>query len=328
MTEVTTWRHNHHIDPHLGVWEWQIPAYLFLGGLVAGLMILGALWRMRRGGEQGRALTFYGGIAAPVLLSLGMLFLLWDLAYPTHVYRFYMAFRPTSPMSWGAWILILVYPAQILALALPGGIERFGGRLQFLNGVWDKVKQIARRVPSTINSVNIGGGVLLGIYTGVLLGTMAARPLWNSALLPPLFLVSGFSAAAAFGLLAKPREAEKRMLVRYDIAALATEMVILLLMIVGLTTGSLASQRAAELILGGPFTASFWVIVVGLGLLLPLWLEVREMRHAPVPLWLGPALVLFGGLALRFVLVIAGQVSEIPHADTLDAAARMMHGQG
>jgi protein NrfD len=40
-------------------------------------------------------------------------------------------------------------------------------------------------------------GVALGIYTGILLNTMVARPLWNSAILGPLFLVSGLSAGAA-----------------------------------------------------------------------------------------------------------------------------------
>jgi hypothetical protein len=40
-------------------------------------------------------------------------------------------------------------------------------------------------------------GVGLGIYTGILLNTMVARPLWNSAILGPLFLVSGLSAGAA-----------------------------------------------------------------------------------------------------------------------------------
>jgi len=28
------------IDPSMHVWEWQIPVYLFSGGLVAGMMII------------------------------------------------------------------------------------------------------------------------------------------------------------------------------------------------------------------------------------------------------------------------------------------------
>ena len=41
-------------------------------------------------------------------------------------------------------------------------------------------------------------GVVLGIYTGILLSAFGARPLWNSAVLGLLFLISGLSSAAAF----------------------------------------------------------------------------------------------------------------------------------
>ena len=40
LTELTISRHNPLVDPTLHVWEWQIPIYLFLGGMVAGLMII------------------------------------------------------------------------------------------------------------------------------------------------------------------------------------------------------------------------------------------------------------------------------------------------
>ncbi len=40
MTELTLTRHNPMVDPGLAVWAWQIPIYLFLGGLVAGLMVI------------------------------------------------------------------------------------------------------------------------------------------------------------------------------------------------------------------------------------------------------------------------------------------------
>jgi len=317
MTEITNFRHNHLIDPHLEIWEWQIPLYLFVGGLVAGLMILGGIWRLMGKEKEGRALLFYGPLTAPILLSLGMVFLLLDLAYPEHVFRFYTTFEPLSPMSWGSWILLFVYPAQILALALPNGLETFKGKLRFLNPIWNIVKNIAGKAPKQIAWINVIGGASLGIYTGILLGTVAARPLWNSAVLPPLFLVSGFSAACAFGLLAKPTSNEIKNLFRWDIAALIIEVVLLGSWILSLITGPTGSINAANLILGGPFTASFWVFVVFVGIALPLWLEFREMLHRPVPVWVGPALVLVGGLALRFVIVMAGQVSHFPEIEPL-----------
>ena len=40
LPELDITRANHLIDPSVHVWAWQIPVYLFLGGWVAGNMIL------------------------------------------------------------------------------------------------------------------------------------------------------------------------------------------------------------------------------------------------------------------------------------------------
>ena len=39
MIEFTSTRANLLVDPFLHVWGWEIPVYLFLGGLAAGLLI-------------------------------------------------------------------------------------------------------------------------------------------------------------------------------------------------------------------------------------------------------------------------------------------------
>jgi formate-dependent nitrite reductase membrane component NrfD len=320
-TEITTWRSTPHIDPHLEVWEWQIPAYLFLGGLVAGLMILNALWRLQGRNDEGRAVTLYGAIAAPVLLSLGMFFLFLDLTNKENIFRFYMAFRPTSPMSWGAWILLAVYPVQILLLALPAGLEKFGGRLKLLNPAWNWIKSFAVRYERVILWASIVLGSALGVYTGILLSVTTARPLWNSGVLGPLFLVSGLSAASAFVMLAKPTRPEAHSAARWDAGLLIAELLLLGLLLINLNTGSAAQRDAVNLFLGGSFTAGFWVFVIMVGILLPLWLELREMTHRYSPAWLAPTLVLFGSLALRYVLVMAGQVSHLGHHMTATGGA-------
>ena len=40
MLEITSTRHNPLVDPVLSVWSWEIPVYLFFGGMIAGMMIL------------------------------------------------------------------------------------------------------------------------------------------------------------------------------------------------------------------------------------------------------------------------------------------------
>ena len=90
------------IDPVLAVWSWEIPVYLYLGGLVAGLMILSG-YHILRARWDDRAQGHY--VTAPllsiVLLSLGMLALFLDLTHKLYVWRLYLTFQVTSPMSWG-----------------------------------------------------------------------------------------------------------------------------------------------------------------------------------------------------------------------------------
>jgi formate-dependent nitrite reductase membrane component NrfD len=56
--ELFITRHNHLIDPFVHVWSWQIPVYLFLGGWVAGNMILTGYFML--GGRTSHVMTSTG----------------------------------------------------------------------------------------------------------------------------------------------------------------------------------------------------------------------------------------------------------------------------
>jgi protein NrfD len=78
--------------------------------------------------------------------------------------------------------------------------------------------------------------------------------------------------------------------------------------------GFLASTQvqidAANMFLGGPYTMSFWIFVVILGMLLPALLEIMELGKFHIPVVMPAILVIFGSLMLRFIIVYAGQVSR------------------
>lgn len=281
MTELDVIRTN-----VLPVWHWEVPVYLFLGGLAAGLMILGAILGRRENASRAMRLL---PLAAPVVLSAGMLALFLDLEFKLHVLQFYTAFRVTSPMSWGAWILVAVYPA---AIAL--GLVRLG-KLRFEN-------------VRLLEQANVVLGIALGVYTGVLLATLSARALWSSALLGPLFLVSGFSTAAAVAMLLRIDHQEHETVRRWDIAAIAVELALLAMFFIHLASSGTRGRAAAELFFGGPFTATFWALVVLAGLAVPLTLELAESRRGLRPTAMTPVLLLAGGFALRWLFVAAGQV--------------------
>jgi len=311
MNEITSTRHNHLIDPVMHVWGWEIPLYLFMGGVVAGIMIFTG-WRMLRNPDEDSS-TAMGLLpwTAPVAISLGMFFLWLDLEHPFNAWRFYAAFKVSSPMSWGAWILLGIYPVSILLswVTTPEHLKGLVRRRMEAVSAFRRLDDWALGNTRALAVMNIVMGAALGIYTGVLLGTMAARPLWNSALLGPLFLVSGLSTGAAFMLLFGLKDRERRVLGRADMGLIAAELALLALWMIGLATGGGPSEAALATILGGPYTAAFWTMVVALGLLAPLLGEWLEFRHGAVPGRGTAVLVLMGGFALRWILVFAGQAS-------------------
>jgi len=318
--EVVSTNHNPLVRPILSIWGWQIPVYLFLGGVVAGVMVLLAALELSSGqrprSSGARAMPFI----ALLLLSAGMGALLLDLEHKAHVYRFYLALRPASPMSWGAWILALVYPALAL-LGLGSLPEAQRQRLlawrqsKALAGVlsWPLgwALRLADSKRRTIIWLNLATGAGLGLYTGLLLGTLAARAQWSQAVLGPLFLVSGVSTGAAALLLTRLDAAERHKLVRWDIAAVVIELALLGALLLGYLSSGAAGRAAAHELLGGDYTPAFWSLVVITGLLVPLSLELLELRRKLPLSRLAPAMILIGGLALRSVLVAAGQDAPV-----------------
>jgi formate-dependent nitrite reductase membrane component NrfD len=296
------------IDPALSIWGWEIPVYLFLGGMVAGMMIIMGYFLFKgRSRELRCSCTVLPGLGV-VLLSAGMLALFLDLEHPWYSWRMYLTFKPASPMSWGTWILLLVYPALLGAM-----LVRMPDLIKIM---FPSIGRLAEKAQSNtvfikwIGATNMALGAMLGIYTGILLSAFGARPLWNSALLGPLFLVSGLSTAAAFVHLISRDKYERVLLAKADNAFLGTELLFIVLLIIGLLSSTRVHIEAAQLILTGSYAPAFMVFVVGLGIVIPLIIQSLAVRHRIPHTPVAPILVIAGGLALRFVIVYAGQTSH------------------
>jgi protein NrfD len=306
MQELTITRHNALIDPSLHIWGWEIALYLFLGGMVAGLMIVSGYLVFRgRYHADGSSILKLPFISL-ALLSVGMLALFLDLEHRLYFWRMYVTFQPASPMSWGSWILLIVYPALLALAALrPPAflVHRFPPLARWSDALLRHPAAIRR-----IAVANMTCGVLLGVYTGVLLSAFGARPLWNSALLAPLFLVSGLSTAAALVHMISKDGEEQVLLAKADNGFLTTELVILALFLIGLVSSTSVHQEAAMLLLNGAFAPFFWVFIVGLGLVVPLSVQLLAVNHRINHTPVAPVLVIAGGLFLRFVIVFAGQM--------------------
>ena len=309
---LVTARANELIDPSLHIWTWEVAMYLFLGGVTAGIMIFAAVVALMKRDETAPFAATRLALLAPIVLSLGMTTLFLDLEHKLYAFRFYTTFRVLSPMSWGAWILLIIYPVsflQILSTLRRGAPQagEFVDRLAMGRAITDWCERYRRE----ISLVALPAGVLLGVYTAVLLSAFSARPFWNTGVLAPLFLVSGLSTAAALVALLTRDHGERAWFTRIDIVLIIVELVLVALFLINLATGSAKQIEALECcVMGGPYTFEFWVLFVGIGLLIPLVLEIMEMRGLGKPLALAAAvLVLFGGYTLRYVMVEVGQES-------------------
>jgi formate-dependent nitrite reductase membrane component NrfD len=202
---------------------------------------------------------------------------------------------------------MIVYPALWVntLIRIP---EPFQGKVP----LFDRWSAALNKHPVLIKNIGVANmllGTLLGMYTGVLLSSFGARPLWNSAMLWMLFLVSGLSAAAAFVHLIATDQYERELLAKADNAFLTLELFVFGGFITGLLTSTRVHIEAVRLLLDGPYAPAFWVLVIGMGILLPLTIQLLAVNHKVKHTAVAPLLVLAGGLALRFVIVYAGQYS-------------------
>ena len=308
---IISGRHLPHIDPHLELWHWPISVYLFLGGLSAGILFFAALFTILGKENEYTGAVKRATVIVPFALAIGLLALLYDLTHIMYVWNLYITINLQSPMSWGAWILMLVTPLSVLWVAgylkeyfpdwswQTGNVKKLGQIVDWIN--IHRLKMAWALIPSTL---------LLGIYTGILLSSFSARPLWNTAILGPLFLVSGLSTGAATIIWVSKNHVERKLFSKIDLSLILVELFLITHMIMSLYAGPEVQRQAADFLVGGQFMVAFFGFVVILGLIVPALLEALELKGLHIPVVLPVTLVLTGGLVFRFVMVDAGQLTK------------------
>jgi protein NrfD len=305
---IVSGRNNPLIDPHLEIWEWQIPSYLFLGGLAAGILFFASLYTLMKKEKQYKTAVEIAPLITPFLLVLGLFFLFLDLKHQLYFWRLYLTIKLESPMSWGAWVLMVITPLSFIWSAIH--IESVFPKWDWKFDIVKEIIVFFRKYKTEMAWVMVVSSVILGIYTGILLSAFNARPLWNTSILGPLFLTSGLSTGAAAIILMSKSHTERLALAKIDLILIAVEIFFIIHMFMGFRASTQVQIEASNLFLGGEFTALFWIFVMGLGLVIPAILEIMELKNKKVPYMVAPILVIVGGLIFRFIMVHAGQISR------------------
>jgi len=282
--------------PH---WTWFIIPYFFIGGLAGGAYFLAAIleW-FGRPDDRAVVRTGYDVAAVGALVSgflltvdLGQPLRFWHMLFQSENFPA-IVFKPWSPISFGAWAILLFGLFSVLS-ALGARAEEGRLRNPVLRAVGSAVR--GRALAKVIAAVGGLFGFFVAAYTGVLL-SVTNRPIWaDSPWLGALFVTSGASTGAATLILLAPgRGATARSLAwlsDFDFKALIVELLILVVFI-----ASLWPIRQVWV--------SFWgllllVGVVGAGIVAPLRLHANPARAA--------RLVLLGGFLLRVTTLLASE---------------------
>jgi formate-dependent nitrite reductase membrane component NrfD len=305
---IVSGRMNMMIDPHLHIWHWQIPLYLFLGGMAAGILFFAAFYFIRGREENYRTAVRITPFLTPFLLVIGLLALFLDLRHKLFFWQLYTNIKLQSPMSWGAWTLMVITPVSFIwcALHIRDIFPRWDWKFSWLRAI----EAFFNRYKKALAWVMLIYAIILGVYTGILLSAFNARPLWNTSILGPLFLFSGLSAGAAATLILSRNSEERKQFARVDLVLIGIELFLIVHMFMGFLASTQVQIEAAELFLGGDYTVAFWGFVVIIGMILPALLEILELGRFHVPALLPAILVIFGSFMLRFIIVYAGQASR------------------
>jgi len=274
-------------------WHASYAIYFFVIGICAGLAFLSygswidpALHALR---QKSAYLSF-------VLLAVGGLLLIGDLSQPT---RFLNILNPSylnfsSPLAWGALNIVCFGIASVLyILALRKG-EAQAPRAKLLATI---VALLALGLP---------------VYTGYDLTVHQSRPVWNTPIMPVLFVALAVTSGSAVGALLAPGadSAAHKVLRQYMLWSSAAVGVILV-SILGTTNYGGSAQELTFIVLT---TGTMGLVFIGVGLVAgtaaPVALLYGALGQRKSILLLSALLMLLGSAALRYALLMGPQVLQ------------------
>ncbi len=279
-------------------WTWQIPVYFWIGGIGAGVHLFSTVAQLL--GHEDRALIRTSRYTVLLTMILSPIFLIWDLGRPERFYNMLRILKLRSPMSTQSWSLFIFGNLGGMLAVRQAAEDGLLGR-----GVLSWL--VLRLIPERLLSIlALPFGLFVGFNTGNLISATSV-PMWarNWMLMAPTFLTSGLSTALSLLslVLHLGHSGEKktlRALRRAEKATLVIEGALFAASLARMSRWSkpLFSRKVAPLFVGGGILAG---IVAPMALLFG-----RETRGKSL---LASTLVLLGGLAFRFAIILGGRIS-------------------
>lgn len=327
-------------------WGLWVAIYILFIGLSAGSFLLSTLiyvFNVKRYERIGR-LALY---SAALCLIIGLLFILADLG---HAERFWKVFTSLSSSS-VLWFEIMFYIVYIIIIAIElyflmrtdlmslrdkstGIKQRFYRFLSF--GSWrldDDSRKRDMKVVKVLGIIGIPTAIAVHGGTGAVFAVVKAVPHWYTPLLPIVFITSALVSGAALLLFLrafffKPASDETPFLAglgKLAIGLLAVDWVLVifefLVVIYGAVPDAVAALR--DMLFGANWWI-FWVIQVGIGVFVPLYLVLFRGKSR-VSMGLAGLAIVIGIVAVRWNIIVPGlEVPKLEGFSNAFSSARLV----
>lgn len=241
-------------------WGLWVAAYAALIGMSAGaflIVILSYGFRVKMFRSMGQV-----ALLTALAALIGGLLAIWvDLGHPFRFLNLFLSTGTTSVMGWMSWLYI-IYGLILVALIF-----------------------LVRQNPDspTVRTLSLIGLPLVIVFGGAegsLFGVVGAQALWESGLTPIMFLVEGALSGVALVVflttIFEKLDYQAKPVIRWLVVGLLATVVVFLWaeFSTGLYAGVPAKAESLRTILYGPYWWVFWIVHLGLGILVPLVLLV------------------------------------------------------
>ncbi|OGP92628.1 MAG: hypothetical protein A2156_04540 [Deltaproteobacteria bacterium RBG_16_48_10] len=309
------------------VWRWEIAIYLYLAGMGAGSYVVGTITNWLFNPTLPKMISgFHLDLAKPALLwgpifvAIGAPFLILDLGIKR---RFlYACLNPKT--SWVARGVLILSTFIVLGLTV-FGISFFYPQLI-----------IDRPSPwLLLEIVSVIFAIATALYTGILLKSVKYVPLWDTPLLPVLFLASALStgsmgiilAMMGSGLLFSHAETIllAHKMVHPERILIVVEGLILALYLITRYRAKDQGGTSVRLLLFGKLKPLFWGGIVLIGFIFPFSLEYIYSRCPDCPelLYTTGFFLLCGGFFLRLGVLASGVKEQLPMQKLVEIKANL-----
>ncbi|HEY5701196.1 MAG TPA: NrfD/PsrC family molybdoenzyme membrane anchor subunit [Gammaproteobacteria bacterium] len=291
----------HHITGMSNQIVWGIP-HVFAVFLI--VTASGALNAASLSSVMGR--TIYApyarlsGLLAIACLLGGLMIITLDLGRPDRLVVALTHFNMTSVFAWN----VFLYTGFLLLTSLY---------------LWALMERRMNRLAKPVGVVLLLWRITLTTATGLIFGVLVAREAYDVSLMAPLFIAMSFAFGtsayvllliATFHWTGRSLDDEVVLGLKRMLSVFLSIVLYFVAVFHGVKIYAAGYQEVERFLLleGGAITQLFWLVQICAGSLVPLWLMFwRPTANSRRWITIACTLVLLGGLAQVYVIVIGGQ---------------------